>query len=68
MFAVLQATPNCCHIIAYNSEPCQLIVYSGNSNEGSGVSSDDCYSESTDPMLDLLSDLYSELNVFLCKD
>jgi len=58
-------------------EPHWLIVYSsggisgvdtdGESDGGGGVDGGDCCSESADPVLDLLSDLYSELNVFLCK-
>lgn len=39
----------------------------GNGNSGGGVGNSNCCSESTDPVLDLLSDLYSELNIFLCK-
>ena len=34
------------------------------SNGDGGVGGGDCYSESADSVLDLLPDLYSELNVF----
>jgi len=63
--------------MACSSESCQLMVYSSsgvvgiesgsNSNRGSGIGSSDCYLESTDSILDSLSDLYSKLDIFLCK-
>ena len=57
----------------WRSISCQLILYdgSGNSNDNKGNGSSICggnYSpESADPILNLFSDLYSELNVFLGK-
>ena len=58
-------------------EPHWLIVYSsgsiggvdtnGESDGGDGMSGGNYCLESVDPILDLLSDLYSKLNIFLCK-
>ena len=36
----------------------------GNNDRGSGISGGDCYLESTDPVLNSLSNLYSEIDVF----
>jgi len=54
-----------------------LIVYSdssivgdddgGDSNISSSVGSNNWLSESTNPMLDLLSSLYSDSDIFFCK-
>jgi len=40
----------------------------GESDKGGRVGSGNCYSESTDSILNLLPDLYSELDVFFCRD
>ena len=61
-----------CYIIAYKSKSFQLIVYGGDVVVGvessrDGVDSSNWYSESTDPMLYLLPNSYSELDVFLSK-
>jgi len=37
------------------------------SDRGGRVDGSNCCSESTDPVSDLLSNLYSELDIFLCK-
>jgi len=57
--------------MAYSSELCQLIMYSGSSvvgNKGSEIGGGNWCLESTNSVLDPLSNLYSELNIFLCKD
>jgi len=47
---------------------CQLIVYGGgNSDMGGGVGGSNWLSESANHVLDLLSNSYSDSNVFLCK-
>jgi len=48
----------------YGSGSISGIDTDGKSNRDGGVGGDDCYSENTDPVLDLLPDLYSKLNVF----
>ena len=55
-------------------KPIWLIVYSGvdsgvdsDRDRGGRVGSGNCYSESIDPVSDLLLDSYSKLDVFLCK-
>ena len=61
-------------MIACKSTSCQLIMYSDggvvsvgsndDSDEGGGIGNDDCWNEKADLVLDSLSNLYSELNVF----
>ena len=44
-----------------------LMVYGGGGVVSDNDGGDDWLSESTDPMLDLLPDSYSDSNIFLCK-
>ena len=62
----------CCWTICSKLISCWLIVYGsggivGDSDMSGGVGSSDCLSESANPMLDLLPDLYSDSDIFLCK-
>ena len=43
------------------------MVYGGGGVVSDNDGGDDWLSESTDPMLDLLPDSYSDSNIFLCK-
>jgi len=64
-------------MIVYSSELYQLMVYSGggvvgikgsgNGDGDSRVDNNDYYLESTDLVLDSLSDLYSKLNILFYK-
>ena len=53
--------------MAYGSSSIVGIKSDGEGDRSSEVGSSNCCSESTDSMLDLLPDLYSELIVFLYK-
>ena len=48
----------------YSSSGISSVDTDGKSDGGGRVGSGDCCSESIDPVLDLLSDSYSELNIF----